>query len=131
LNSRILAISLIALILGAPAGAANWRVSSRGGGAVSFTDLDSIIRVGEKVTFTHEIRWGAARTLADGSRFDRLAALIEGNCRAMTLQKFHLRASMGAQVISEVWEVGKIEPAGRGTTGEADLRAVCFDEWPD
>ena len=130
MNFRILAAALGIALLAAPAAAENWRASSAGMGAIAYIDVDSIQRSGEQVTFWREVRWPEVKTFEDGTSYDRIAALYEADCNAMTLRSLHLRVSLGGEVIGSVEDTGEVEQATPGSTAETDLRSACFGEWP-
>lgn len=121
---------IVALAAASAAQAENWRASSQSQEAKAYIDADSIRRDGDRVLFWREVRWPNPRSLGDGSRFDRMAAFYDGNCRAMTLQSKALRVKLGDRIILSADEAGEMESAEPGTTAETDLRSVCFGEWP-
>jgi hypothetical protein len=56
MRGPLLALGLTMLGAGSAASAENWRVSSSGGEAVGYVDVDSIRRDGDTVTFWREVR---------------------------------------------------------------------------
>jgi hypothetical protein len=128
MKSRLIFLSLVALAT--PAFAENWRASSASDQAAAFIDVDSIRRDGDRVTFWREVRWPTAQRLSDGTRFDRIANLYEADCRAMRFRSLQVQARLETEVILGGEEEGEEEVAEPGSTAEVDLRAACFDSWP-
>jgi hypothetical protein len=114
-----------------PALAENWRASSKGQGAVAYIDVDSIERKGDRVTFWREIRWPEARSLAGDVRYNRMAALHEGDCKKMTLRSVKVRVSLDGRVVVEGDADDEPEAMEPGSNGEIDLRSACLDQWPE
>ena len=121
---------LVAALAAAPAAAENWRASSKTGDAAAYIDTDSIRRTGDRVTFVRELRFEAPRPLGENLKFDRLQALYDGDCKAMTLQSIELRAKLADTIVLSAAERGKVDSAKPGSTAETDLKAACFDQWP-
>jgi hypothetical protein len=129
--ARILIVALGGLAAAAPAQAENWRASSSDGTVAAFIDTDTIRRDGDRVSFRRELRWPEVRMLGSRLRYNRLLALYEGDCRAMTLRSISVSAKLDDVVVLSGEGSGEIEQARRGTTAEVDLRSACFGEWPE
>jgi hypothetical protein len=99
-------------------------------GAAAFIDTDSIRREGDRVSFWREVRWPEPRALEGGGRFDRIAALYEGDCRAMTMRTMEVRAKLAGEIVYSGRASGEVESPAPGTNGHVDLRAACFGDWP-
>lgn len=130
MRRAISAITLLLAMASAPARSENWRESSSMGDVVGYVDTDGIKRDGDKVRFWTEVRFPQPQTAPTGERFDRMAALVEINCRAKTYRHLRNRANLGDRLIYE----GKVpkeppEPVRPGTNADFELRAVCFDDW--
>lgn len=125
-----LPLLLAALAAAAPAHAESWRLSSRSGAASAYIDADSIRRDGDRVTFVREVRWPEPRTLQGDKRFDRMRAVYEAGCKAMTLQSLAIEARLGDAVLLSAGERGKLETVQPGSTAAADLAAACHGRWP-
>ena len=123
-------LSAVAVAMASPAAAETWRASSRAEGATAYIDVDSIRREGDRVSFWREVRWPEIRSLDGGLRFDRIAALYDGDCRAMTLRSTAIRAKLGQEVVLAGDEPGEVETASPGSTAAVDLRSACFGDWP-
>lgn len=121
----------VAALAAAPAAAESWRLSSGDGEARAYIDTDSLRREGDRVTFWREVRWPEVRSLDSGLRFDRIAALYEGDCRAMTLRSLRISARLQAAEVYAAEDEGETEPALPGSNAEGDLRSACFGDWPD
>ena len=129
MKSRLVTLSLAALAT--PAFAETWRASSASDEAAAFIDVDSIQRDGNRVTFWREVRWATVQNLSDGIRFDRIANLYEADCEAMRFRSIQVQARLEAEVILAGEEEGETEEAQPGSTAEVDLKAACFDTWPE
>lgn len=125
-----IAAMTIGLAAASAAQAENWRASSQTQQAKGYIDTDSIQRDGDRVLFWREVRWPEPRSLEDGSRFDRMAARYDGNCRTMTLQSKAIRVKLGDRIILSADEAGEMESAEPGSTAETDMLSACFGEWP-
>jgi len=130
MTARALGLAVAILAAAGPAGAETWRSASSGLGATAYIDTDSIRRDGDRISFWRELRWREVRALDSGRRFDRLAALYEGDCRAMTLRPIEIRARLGETVVLSGRSGGEVENPPPGTNGHTDLRAACFGDWP-
>ena len=126
------AISVFPIVLAVasvPASSETWRESGSTGGAIGYIDTDSLKRDGDKIRFWTEIRLPEPKSAPTGERFDRMGALVEIDCRAMTYRNLRNRAGLGDRLIYE----GKVKEAPDtvtpGTNIHAQLRAVCFDDW--
>ena len=128
--ARTFGATVAMLAAAAPAQAETWRASSSGMGAVAFIDTESIRRDGDRVSFWREVRWSDVRSLDSGGRFNRIAALYEGDCRAMTLRPMEVRAKLDEQIVFSGQGSGEIETPPPGTNGHVDLRSACFGDWP-
>lgn len=126
----IFAVALGAFVAAPPAQAENWRASSTDGNASAYIDADTIRRDGDRVSFRRELRWPEARALANGMRYNRLLALYEGDCRAMTLRSLSVSAKLDDAVLLSVDGRGEIEQVQPGSTADVDLRSACFGAWP-
>jgi hypothetical protein len=77
------------------------------------------------------VRFPEPQAAPTGERFDRMEALIEVQCRAKTYRYLRQRAKLGDVLIYDGKDpensAQAIEP---GSTVDAELRAVCFDDWP-
>jgi protein tyrosine/serine phosphatase len=124
------ALGVSLLLFASAAMAENWRASSEAQGAIAYIDTESIQRSGDEVQFWRELRWPEVRELENGLRYDRMAALYLGDCRAMTLRAVKLRVNLGEKVLYAGDQEGAVEKAKPGTTAEIDLRSACFDQWP-
>ncbi|MEA3051853.1 MAG: hypothetical protein QOG72_756 [Sphingomonadales bacterium] len=131
MRSGLLALALVIAGLGSPALPANWRQLSGGSDGGSYIDTDAITRKGDKSRYWREVRFPEPQTAPTGDRFNRMAALIEVNCRAKTFRYLRQRANLGDVVIYDEKDQDDsrqaIEP---GSYVHAELRAVCFGEWP-
>lgn len=130
MSARLTGIVISLIVLAGPAAAETWRPSSGADGARAYIDTDSIRREGDRVSFRREIRWPAAQALNNGMRYDRIAELYDGDCRAMTLRSMSIEARLGERVVIAEDDPGEVETAQAGSTAEADLRAVCRGDWP-
>ena len=130
MRTRLLAAGILALAPPGAAAAENWRASSSDSQATAYIDVDSIRRDGDRVSFWRELRWPEARTLRDGTRYNRLGSLYEADCTAMTLRSITIRANLDERVILAGEGSLETEQARPGTTAAVDLRSVCFGEWP-
>lgn len=126
-----LTFTVLSCVAASPALAENWRASSHGQGIVAYIDVDSIKKKGDRVTFWRELRFPDVRSLSFNVRYDRMAALYQADCKAMTLRSTKIRVSLGDQVAFKHGGKGELEVAGPGTTAEIDLRSVCLNDWPD
>jgi hypothetical protein len=130
MRTAIIALSLLVTMLGSPARSENWRPSSGTGEVVAYIDTDAIRRKGDEVRFWRQLRWPEPQTLPNGIRYDRMAALFKGDCRAMSYISLRNRLNLGDRLLfdgkDDNHEVHVVEP---GSNGEADLRAACFDDW--
>lgn len=126
----IVVLALPLTLLSSPAPAAKWREVSKVGDVVGYIDTDAIKRDGDKVRFWVELRLPEARTAPTGERFDRMAAMVEINCRSKSYLSLRNRANLGDRLIYEgetpFAPVRTVQP---GTPAEAELRAACFDDW--
>ena len=124
----IFGLSLV--LAGSPALAENWREVAKKDGVVGYIDTDAIKRDGDKVRYWMELRLPEAQTAPTGQRFDRMAAMVEINCRTKSYLSLRNRANLGDRMIykgkTPFAEVRTVQP---GTPAEAELRAVCFDQW--
>jgi hypothetical protein len=126
----LLTFTVVTGLAASPALAENWRASSNAQGIVAYIDLDSTKRKGDRVTFWRELRFPEVRSLSFNVRYDRMAALYEADCKAMSFRSMKLRVSLGGEVVFK--HEGKDEPevAQPGSTAETDLRSVCLNDWP-
>jgi len=131
MRCAIFAITLLLAVASSQARSENWRESSSIDDVVGYIDTEGIKRHGDQVRFWMEVRFPEPQTAPTGHRFDRMAALVEINCRAKTYRHLRNRANLGDRLIYE----GKVpndpaEPVTPGTNADFELRAVCFDDWP-
>ena len=130
MRARVIASSLLIMLSASPALAENWREVSNRDAVVSYIDADAIKRDGDKVRFWMELRLPQVQTAPTGERFDRMAAMVEINCRAKTYRSLRQRANLGDRLIHEGKSpVNSARAVTPGTPGDAELRAVCFDDW--
>lgn len=108
-----------------------WREASSSGDRTAFIDTASIQREGDKVRFWREVRSSAPMRFDSGESYDRLGAHMEVDCRARTLVNLEVYAKLGDQVIASGAGGGGVEAVAEGSTADTDLRAACFNEWPD
>jgi hypothetical protein len=118
------------MLSASPALAENWREVSNRDAVVSYIDADAIKRDGDKVRFWVEMRLPEAQTAPTGERFDRIAAMVEINCRTKSYLSLRNRANLGNRLIYQgktpFASVRTVQP---DTPAAAELRAVCFDDW--
>lgn len=127
-------LSLLIVLLAAPLPAmaqdSTWRPSSSSGGRFAMIDTASIVRDGARVRAVREVRTLEPQTFETGARYDRLGALMEFDCAARTARTIRVYARLGDEVIGEDDVEDAVAPVVPGSTADADLRAVCFNEWP-
>lgn len=123
--------ALALLVAAGAAHAENWRRSSGTDEANAYIDTETIRRSGDRVTFAPEIRWPGPRQLSDGKAYDRIAAIYEGDCAAMTVRLVRFQVKLRTSIVVAGDGTGEIEPAAPGSTVEGDLRAACRGQWPD
>jgi hypothetical protein len=131
MRCAISAFPLLLAMVSSPALAEKWREAASSGDVVGYIDTDAIKRKGDKIRFWSEVRFPEPQTAPTGHRFDRMAALIEVDCRAKTYRSLRNRANLGDRLIYE----GKVandsaDPVTPGTNADVELRSVCFDDWP-
>jgi hypothetical protein len=130
MRSAIYVFPFLLALASAPASSENWRKSGSTGGAIGYIDTDSLKRDGDKIRFWTEVRLPEPQSAPSGERFDRMAALVEIDCRAKTYRNLKSRANLGDRLIHQ----GKVpkgapDPVRPGTNIHVQLRAVCFDDW--
>lgn len=129
MRSTISALGLLLAAASAPALSENWRKSSSMGDVVAYIDTDAIKRDGDKIRYWSEVRFPEPQKAPTGHRFDRMAALVEVNCRAKTYRNLRNRANLDGHLIYEGKVKDSAEPVAPGTNIDAELRAVCFGDW--
>lgn len=130
-RAAIVAAVLPAAIFPAFAQQPSWRAASRAGDQQAFIDTTSIRRTGDRVRFLREIRMSGIRQFQGGERYDRIGAVIEVDCQARTLVTISLYAKLGDATIASGDGDDEIEPVRPGTNADTDLRAACFNQWPE
>jgi hypothetical protein len=130
MKRALFALPLLLTAASAPALSENWRATGSTGGAVGYVDTDSVKRQGDEVRFWTEIRYSEPQSLPAGKLFDRMAALVEIDCRAKTYRSVRIRANLGGRLVHQ----GKIpndrpDPVRPGTNIDAQMRAVCLGDW--
>ena len=80
----IRAFAFLLVTASSPALSENWRATGSSDGAVGYVDTDSVERKGDRIRFWTEIRLPEPKSTPTGHRFDRMAALVEIDCRATT-----------------------------------------------
>lgn len=117
-------------LLSTPALPETWREVAKVNDVSGYIDTDDIKRDGDKVRFWMELRLPAPRTAPTGERFDRMAAMVEINCRSKTYRALRYRASMDGRTIHEGKSPGRsARPVRPGTAADNEMRAVCFNDW--
>ncbi len=81
--------------------------------------------------FWREVRSASPRTFQGGERYDRLGARVEVDCRARTMSSLEVYAKLGDRVIGGGAASGRVDPIEAGSTADSDMRAVCFNDWPN
>lgn len=130
MHARNIIFGLLIMLPGSPVLAENWREVAKNGGVAGYIDMDAIKRDGDKVRYWLELRLPEAQTAPTGERFDRMAAMVEINCRTKSYLSLRNRANLGDRLIykgkTPFAEVRTVQP---GTPADAELRAVCFGDW--
>lgn len=127
----LLTFTVLTGLAASPSLAENWRASSNAQGIVAYIDVDSIKRKGDRVTFWRELRFPEVRSLSFNVRYDRMAALYESDCKAMTLRSMKIRVSLGGETVFKHDGKDDLEVAAPGSTAHIDLRSVCHNDWPE
>ena len=130
MRRAIFVVPLLLALASSPALSETWRKSSSTGGGAGYIDTDAIERDGDNIRFWTEIRFPEAQAAPTGHRFDRMGALVEIDCREKTYRTLRNRANLGDRLIYQ----GKVpkdapNPIRPGTNVDAQLRAVCFNDW--
>lgn len=134
--ARYLILAFAALpvaIVAAPPQQPSWRAMS-GSGEDAYIDTASIARDGDRVRFWREIRLGAPVEGGPGGQaYDRIGGRMEVDCRARTMRTLEMYTKLGGRTTSSSPASGeglRPEAVRRGGSAEADLRAVCLNQWP-
>jgi hypothetical protein len=130
MRGGIAVLGLLLMTIGSPVMAAKWRASSSAGKVIAYIDTDAIRRKGDDVWFWRELRWPETQTLENGVRYDRAAAQFKADCRTMTFVSLRNRLNLGDRLLFDGKDDNdEVHVAEPGSTAEADLRAVCFNDW--
>ena len=131
MRRAIFAVPLLLAMTGSPAMSENWRQMGTLGESVGYLDMDSIKRSGDKVRFWRDVRSPEPETAPTGHRFDSASVLIEVDCRARNFRYLRQRAKLGDRIIYDAKDPNdSLHAIGPGSVIDAELRAVCFNEWP-
>ncbi len=131
MRHSILAVPILLAMVSSPALSDNWRQMGTMGDSVGYIDIDSIKRSGDKVRFWRHVRSPEPQTAPTGHRFDSMAVLIEVSCRAKTFRYLRHRAKLGDRIFYDAKDPNDSLHAIRpGSAIDAELRAVCFNDWP-
>lgn len=131
MRHAIFTVPLLLATVSSPALSENWRQMGMIGDSVGYIDMDSIKRSGDKVRFWRDVRRPEPQTAPTGHRFDSSAVLIEVNCRAKEFRYLRQRAKLGDRLIYDAKDPNDSLQAIRpGSVIDAELRAVCFNDWP-
>lgn len=127
-------LALAALTAAATPAAAqhpDWR-NMRSPGEDAWIDAASIVRDGDRVRYWRESRNAVPTQGGPGGPYDRSGARMEVNCRARTIHTLEMYTKLGARTNCSSPATGEgLRPAPiRGSSAEADLRAVCLNQWP-
>lgn len=131
MRHAIFAVPLLLSTVSTPALSENWRQMGTVGSRVGYIDMDSIKRKGDKVRFWRDVRSPEPQTAPTGHRFDSAAVLIEVNCRAKRFRYLRQRAKLGDRIIYDAKDPDdSLHDILPGSVIDAELRAICFNEWP-
>jgi hypothetical protein len=129
-------LALAALTAAATAAAAqqpDWR-NMRSPGEDAWIDAASIVRDGDRVRYWRESRLATpAEGGPGGQAYDRIGGRMEVDCRARTMRTLEMYTKLGERTTFSSPARGeglRPEPIRRAGSGEADLRAVCLNQWP-
>ncbi len=130
MRTKIIIFGLLTMVPGSPALSEKWREVAKKDGVAGYIDTDAIKRDGDKIRYWLELRLPEPQTAPTGERFDRLATMVEINCRTKSYLSLKNRANLGNRLIYQgktpFAEVRTVQP---GTPADAELRAVCFNDW--
>jgi hypothetical protein len=124
------AFPLLLAMVSSPALSENWREVTKVDEVPGYIDTDSIDQDGDKVRFRLDMHLSQTQGAQTGHRFDRIASLVEIDCRKKTYRILKIGGKLGD--MSVFW--GKspdksVDPVRPGTAVDDELRAACFDEW--
>lgn len=125
----IFGLSLV--LVSAPALSQTWRQVSKVGQVLGYIDTDSLKRDGDKVRFRMEVRFPITQGTPAGRRYDRIASLVEIDCRVKTYRLLRIGAKVGEiSVFGGKSPDRSANPIRPGTAADDEMRAVCSDQWP-
>lgn len=131
MRHAIFTVPILLAMASSPALSENWRQMGTNGARVGYVDMDSIKRSGDKVRFWRDVRSPEPETAPTGHRFDSASVLIEVNCRAKKFRYLRQRAKLGDRLIYDAKDPNdSLHDIGPGSVIDAELRAVCFNDWP-
>jgi len=95
-------------------------------------DAASIVREGNRVRYWHESRRAEPTQGGPGGPYDRIGGRMEIDCRARTIRTLEMYTKLGDRTNYSSPASGeglRPEAIPPGRSAEADLRAVCLNEW--
>ena len=106
-----------------------WRPVGQSSNARAYIDENSIRRIGDRVRFWHEVRYGNPQG-DSGHQFDRVRTWMEIDCRAQTWRSIETLVDLGERRVDSFSSEEAFQQIRTGTPGQLNLRATCLNEWP-